>query len=165
MEMGRPLRIVIPGMAYHVMVRGNERKNIYREDIDRKKFLNLLKDAIKIYDFRLYAYTLMSNHYHNRIELKKVFGKDIIIRAICEYYRIVQEQLNRKGGWNSRKPIAYYLLSRDGGLKNTQISEIFDGIHPSVIGRRIKEIAAKVDRDNKLGKDLRIIRGKYGVKK
>jgi REP element-mobilizing transposase RayT len=51
--MGIPLRIVIPGMAYHVMARGNERKSIYREDVDRKKFLNILKSAANVIFIKL----------------------------------------------------------------------------------------------------------------
>jgi len=53
------------------MARGNERKNIYRDTSDRIKFLKMLKDASEIYDFRLFAYTLMSNHYHILIKIEK----------------------------------------------------------------------------------------------
>lgn len=69
--MGRPLRIVIPGMAYHVMARGNEGKNIFREDGDYKKLLSIFKDASDRYIFKLYAYTLMSNHYHILVKLEQ----------------------------------------------------------------------------------------------
>jgi len=37
--MARPLRIQYPGALYHITSRGNERKNIYLEDSDRKRFL------------------------------------------------------------------------------------------------------------------------------
>lgn len=69
--MGRPLRIAIPGMAYHVMARGNERKNIFRQDGDYKKLLSIINDAVDKYTFKLYAYTLMSNHYHILIKLEQ----------------------------------------------------------------------------------------------
>jgi putative transposase len=69
--MGRPLRIVISGMAYHVMARGNERKNIFRQDGDYKKFLSIINDAADKYSFKLYAYTLMSNHYHILIKIEQ----------------------------------------------------------------------------------------------
>ena len=37
--MARPLRIEYEGAYYHVTTRGNERKAIFRDDIDRRKFL------------------------------------------------------------------------------------------------------------------------------
>ena len=107
----------------------------------------------------------LSKDINNRIELKKVYGKDIIIKAVCGFYRITEAELKRKGGWNTRKPEASYLLSMDGGLKNTQIAVIFGNIHPSMVGRKINEIAARINVDGKLKKELGKIRKKYGAEK
>jgi len=42
--MARPLRIQYPGALYLITSRGNERKKIYLDDSDRKKFLEILED-------------------------------------------------------------------------------------------------------------------------
>jgi len=42
--MARPLRIQYPSALYHITSRGNERKKIYLDDSDRKKFLEILED-------------------------------------------------------------------------------------------------------------------------
>jgi len=42
--MGRPIRIEYPAALYHITSRGNERKNIFRDDGDRVKFINILED-------------------------------------------------------------------------------------------------------------------------
>jgi REP element-mobilizing transposase RayT len=42
--MARPLRIERPGGRYHVTARGNERKEIFRDDADRFHFLELLSE-------------------------------------------------------------------------------------------------------------------------
>jgi len=42
--MGRPLRIEYPGALYHVTSRGNERRDIFVDDTDRRKFLGILED-------------------------------------------------------------------------------------------------------------------------
>lgn len=68
--MGRPLRIFLPGYSYHVIARGNERKNIFKDDIDRKKFFKIIGEAAKEYQFFVLSYVLMSNHYHFLIEIK-----------------------------------------------------------------------------------------------
>ncbi len=59
--MARPLRIQYPGAVYHVTCRGNERQDIFRDDEDRKRFLQILIQPINIYSARLYSYVLMSN--------------------------------------------------------------------------------------------------------
>jgi len=66
--MARPLRIQYPGAVYHITCRGNERKDIFKDDIDRKTFLNLLIASSKIYRIKIYSYVLMTNHFHLLIE-------------------------------------------------------------------------------------------------
>ena len=43
--MARPLRILYPGAFYHVTARGNERKEIFKSQRDREKFLEYLESA------------------------------------------------------------------------------------------------------------------------
>lgn len=50
-HMGRQLRILFPGAVYHVTSRGNERKNIFRDDMDRKMLLKLVSQAKKKFGF------------------------------------------------------------------------------------------------------------------
>lgn len=66
--MSRPLRIEYPGAVYHVTSRGNERKNIFRDDADRESFLDLLLKVKEQYNWLCHAYCLMDNHYHLLIE-------------------------------------------------------------------------------------------------
>jgi REP element-mobilizing transposase RayT len=40
--MARPLRIAYPGAVYHVTSRVNEKKSVFKDDIDRKAFLRIL---------------------------------------------------------------------------------------------------------------------------
>jgi REP element-mobilizing transposase RayT len=69
--MARPLRIEYGGAHYHVTSRGNERKAIFRDDIDREKFVELIGRAVEQFDIRVHAYVLMDNHYHLLIETPK----------------------------------------------------------------------------------------------
>ena len=62
--MARPLRIQFAGALYHVMSRGNERKPIVRDDLDRQKRLDWLRRAVETYGWRLHAFVLMTNHEH-----------------------------------------------------------------------------------------------------
>lgn len=69
--MARPLRIQYPGAVYHITCRGNARQDIYKDNKDRKAFLEILTDSQKIYSIKIYSYVLMSNHYHLLIETPK----------------------------------------------------------------------------------------------
>lgn len=66
--MTRPLRLKIPGGLYHIYARGIDRRDIFRENSDREKFLKILENSIKISNWKCYAYCLMNNHYHILIE-------------------------------------------------------------------------------------------------
>lgn len=62
--MARPLRIEYPGAAYHVMKRGEGRRRIFLGRRDYHGFLDLLEEISKRWSFRIYAFSLMPNHYH-----------------------------------------------------------------------------------------------------
>lgn len=56
--------------VYHIMIRGNEKKDLFLDDHDRNRFIRILgeKNRKKEQDFRLLAYCLMDNHVHFLIE-------------------------------------------------------------------------------------------------
>lgn len=62
--MGRAWRIEYEGALYHVLSRGNERREIFFGDDDRRLFMATLGDMAERFEIELYAYVLMNNHYH-----------------------------------------------------------------------------------------------------
>ena len=66
--MARALRIEYAGAVYHVMARGNQGQAIFRDDQDRRRFLEVLGEACEKTGWRLHAYVLMGNHYHLLLE-------------------------------------------------------------------------------------------------
>ena len=67
--MARPLRIEQPGAWYHVTNRGAERRVIYADDRDRRRWLALLEEAVSMLGWIVHAYVLMDNHYHLILQL------------------------------------------------------------------------------------------------
>jgi len=62
--MPRALRIEYEDAIYHVMARGNQRRNIVFDDDDRRLFVDTFAEACGQTEWRVYAWVLMSNHYH-----------------------------------------------------------------------------------------------------
>jgi putative transposase len=62
--MARPIRIEYAGAVYHVTARGNERKAVFRDDDDRRRFSETLAECVERFGLVVHAYCLMPNHYH-----------------------------------------------------------------------------------------------------
>lgn len=54
----------VAGGMYHVCARGDHRGALFCHDEDASHFVGLLEEACERYRLRVYAYCLMSNHYH-----------------------------------------------------------------------------------------------------
>ena len=57
-----------PGAIYHVMNRGDRREAIFRDDADRKRFMETLGEACVRSGWQVHAYCLMPNHFHLVVE-------------------------------------------------------------------------------------------------
>lgn len=66
--MSRPLRIEYPGAVYHVLCRGNNRQKIFRDDLDRRRYLEKLLHYCELKEVSLLGYCLLSNHIHLLVE-------------------------------------------------------------------------------------------------
>jgi len=66
--MARPLRIEYEDAVYHVTSRGNSGTEIFLNDADRERFLEILANTVERFGWICHAYCLMTNHYHLLIE-------------------------------------------------------------------------------------------------
>jgi putative transposase len=62
--MPRPARIVLPGIAHHVVQRGNRRQRLFFDDGDRRAYLKLLAAALERHGTSCLGWCLMDNHVH-----------------------------------------------------------------------------------------------------
>ncbi|NLW62889.1 MAG: transposase [Syntrophomonadaceae bacterium] len=62
--MPRHRRMLSETGMYHVIMRGNERKNLFLDGKDKQKFLDILYVKKQESDFQVYAFCLMDNHIH-----------------------------------------------------------------------------------------------------
>jgi len=70
--MARKPRIEFEGAFYHVIARGNHRQKIFKDEGDFARYLEIIADYKRQYNYRLYAFVLMNNHVHLLIETREV---------------------------------------------------------------------------------------------
>ena len=66
--MPRSARIAPGDYVYHILTRGNNRQDVFQEEEDFKKYMELLLRYKEKYKFKLYHYVLMTNHVHLVLE-------------------------------------------------------------------------------------------------
>jgi putative transposase len=57
-------RVVVPGIPHHLTQRGNRREDVFFEDGDRQRYLQLLLEYSVKHGMETLAYCLMTNHVH-----------------------------------------------------------------------------------------------------
>ena len=95
--MARKARAEVEGGLYHVITRGNNRRQIFDSPADYEKFLSLLAVQKTKLPFLLYAYCLMTNHVHLLIERQADTIGRIMHRVLTGYSRYYNRRYQRVG--------------------------------------------------------------------
>ncbi|MFT9496033.1 REP-associated tyrosine transposase [Anaerosolibacter sp.] len=95
--MPRHRRVLSDSNTYHIMIRGNERKDIFYDDEDRYKLLNILKHKKDISQCEIYAYCLMSNHVHLLVKENTEAISKFMKRVNVSYAYYFNRKYNRIG--------------------------------------------------------------------
>ncbi len=66
--MPRKRRVEYPGAVYHVISRGNYRKELFLEQKTGEAFEKALLETVERCGWKLHAYVVMSNHFHLAVE-------------------------------------------------------------------------------------------------
>lgn len=113
--MPRQVRIKGEYSVYHIIQRGNKRKNLFLSDADRLKFIDTLQKTREKYNFAVYAYCLMSNHVHLLIDDN---GNDVsaIIKSINISYAQYFNRIYRRCGHLFQDRFRSELINDDGYL-------------------------------------------------
>jgi putative transposase len=67
--MARQLRLEYSGACYHVINRGNYRRDLFAPKGAVEAFEGVLLEAAETYRWRVHAYVIMRNHFHLAVEL------------------------------------------------------------------------------------------------
>lgn len=106
--MARQQRIDLAGY-HHVINRGVEKRDVFLDDEDFEKFLEIIKRYMPLYEFKLEAYCLMSNHYHILLSTCKENISLIMKQINYNYTRYFNYKYKRVGHlWQGRFK-SYYI--------------------------------------------------------
>ncbi len=91
--MPRAARIVVPGLAHHVIQRGNRKQAIFFDDADRHAYLTLLTEACARYETACLAWCLMDNHIHLILVPK---SEDGLRAPLASVHTAYSQRVNRR---------------------------------------------------------------------
>lgn len=97
-DLARTARVQSTTGIYHVIVRGLDGENVFRDDIHKNKFLEFLAHYKDICGYHVYGYCFLDNHLHLLIKEGKVKLGNIMKRIGVKYVTWYNNQYNRKGG-------------------------------------------------------------------
>jgi putative transposase len=103
--MPRTARIAPGEHIYHVLTRGNNRQDVFEDEEDFRKYIDLLLHYKEKYRFKLYHYVLMTNHVHLVIEPLEGGGSlsEIMKGINLSYARHYKRKYNHIGHfWQDR---------------------------------------------------------------
>lgn len=95
--MARSLRIEFEDAFYHILARGNERKNIFDNERDKEHFLELLGVVNIRFGAFLHSYVLMDNHYHLIVETPRG-GLSRILHSLNTAYTVYFNKKHNRAG-------------------------------------------------------------------
>lgn len=68
---------------YHIMMRGNNKEDIFLDEIDRNMFLGILFDVAEDSQIFVHAYCLMTNHIHLLLEESEEMSISVAVKRIA----------------------------------------------------------------------------------
>ncbi len=95
--MPRQARHDIPGLLQHVIVRGIERRNIFRDNTDRKSFVERFSSLLEETDTDCFTWALISNHFHILLRPNRVKLKQFMRRLLTGYAINFNKRHHRAG--------------------------------------------------------------------
>jgi REP element-mobilizing transposase RayT len=95
--MPRLARLDAPGALHHLMIRGIERRTIFKDNKDRDNFIQRLGTLVSETQTDCYAWVLMSNHAHFLFRTGAV-GLATVMRRLLTGYVVTFNRRHKRHG-------------------------------------------------------------------
>jgi putative transposase len=138
--MPRKSRIDTTGALHHIMVRGIERCNIYRNDSDRDNFLERLDNVLTETKTACYAWALIPNHFHLLLQTGSM-PISTVMRRLLTGYALYYNRKHRRHGHLFHNRFKSILCQKD-----SYFLELVRYIHLNPIRAGIVDSLEELDR-------------------
>ena len=138
--MPRKSRIDAPGCLHHIMGRGIERSEIFRDNTDRRNFLNRLSGIITETYTHCFAWALIPNHFHLLLKTGQV-PIATVMRRLLTGYAVFHNRRHRRCGHLFQNRYKSILCQEDAYLL-----ELIRYIHLNPIRTRLVKDINALDR-------------------
>ena len=102
--MPRRARLVVPGVPWHIIQRGNNRNSCFYAEEDYRYYLETLSEQARKYHCAIHAYVLMTNHVHLLITPKEEDSAALLMKNLGQrYVQYINRTYQRSGTlWEGR---------------------------------------------------------------
>jgi putative transposase len=102
--MARLPRLTVTGYPHHVILRGNNRQDIFRTADDYQRMLDLLFEHSRAHKVDIHAYVLMGNHLHLLLTPQEDQGLPKMMQAVGRSYVQMFNKVHARTGtlWEGR---------------------------------------------------------------
>jgi len=102
--MPRSARFVLPGYPFHLTHRGNNKRQIFYSDEDRRKYLFWFEEARQKWNVQVLSFCLMNNHVHFIVIPESDFSLAKMIHTVHRRYAYYLNQKYKHSGhlWEGR---------------------------------------------------------------
>ncbi len=113
--MARKPRIQFAGGTYHIISRGNEKKDIYYDEWDYKLFTSKLYKLSSLLEINVFCYCLMKNHFHLLIQTKHP-NLSIFMKGLLGYYATYFNKRHNRSGHLFQNRYKSFIVDNDNYL-------------------------------------------------
>lgn len=102
--MARLPRLTLTGYPHHVILRGNNRQDIFKSRADYQRMLSLLEEHSRAQGVEVHAYVLMTNHVHLLLTPQQEQALPKMMQAVGRSYVQAFNKLHGRSGtlWEGR---------------------------------------------------------------
>lgn len=138
--MPRTARLDAPGVVHHIIVRGIEGRDIFRDDQDRERFLTRLGMLLPVTQVTCYAWALLPNHAHFLFRSGTV-PIATLMRRLLTGYAVGFNRRHRRKGYLFQNRYKSILCQEDAYLQ-----ELVRYIHLNPLRAGLVRTLAELDR-------------------
>ncbi len=115
--MPRKARIDAPGALHHIIIRGIERKAVFKDSADRENFLERCSAIISETETGCYAWVFMTNHIHMLLKTG-LAPIATVMRRLLTGYAVSFNRRHRRHGHLFQIDTNRFCVKRRSTLKN-----------------------------------------------